>query len=210
MPTLLQDAANTTLRPETLRWNYVRCNNRKRWCKKPVKKGAKYLWWWMHQTRFRFWLRVRCRAYGSVQLTICDEEEQKKRVARWRCVRYTSYGSLGWTFVIRQHKETTSQIKVCAIYGMRFTRMNYLLWAKRTEMVQYNKICVIRGKHVCNHKCVRRRIITQTIAANKPCVLWVNAWWYTIVSDWWNHHRRVPRYGLCAMSLHTEQQHMYL
>ena len=51
---LLQDAANATLRSETLRRNCVRCHNRKRWCKKPVKKGAKRLRWRMHQTRFRF------------------------------------------------------------------------------------------------------------------------------------------------------------
>ena len=31
--------------------------------------------------------------------------------------------------------------------------------------------CVIRGKQVCNLKCVRRPIITPTIAANKPCEL---------------------------------------
>ena len=36
-------------------------------------------------------------------------------------------------------KETVSQIKVCAMYDMRFTRMNCLRWDKRTEMVQYNK-----------------------------------------------------------------------
>ena len=35
---LLQDAANATLRSETLRRNYVRCNNRKRRCKNTVKK----------------------------------------------------------------------------------------------------------------------------------------------------------------------------
>ena len=35
---LLQDAANATLRSETLRRNCVRCHNRKRWCKKPSKK----------------------------------------------------------------------------------------------------------------------------------------------------------------------------
>ena len=29
-------------------------------------------------------------------------------------------------FVIRQHKEMVSQIKVCAIYDMQFNRMNYL------------------------------------------------------------------------------------
>ena len=42
-PTLLQDAANATLRSQTLRRNHVQCNNRKRWCKKPVKKGVKCL-----------------------------------------------------------------------------------------------------------------------------------------------------------------------
>ena len=35
---LLQDAANATLRSETLRRNCVRCNNRKRRCKIPSKK----------------------------------------------------------------------------------------------------------------------------------------------------------------------------
>ena len=38
MATLQQDAANTTLRSETLRRNCVRCHNRKRWYKKPSKK----------------------------------------------------------------------------------------------------------------------------------------------------------------------------
>ena len=39
---LLQDAANVTLRSETLRRNCVRCNNRKWWCKNR-QKGAKRL-----------------------------------------------------------------------------------------------------------------------------------------------------------------------
>ena len=51
--TLLQDAANATLRSETLRRNCVRCNNRKWWCKNR-QKGAKLLRWRSHQTRFRF------------------------------------------------------------------------------------------------------------------------------------------------------------
>ena len=93
---LLQDTANATLRSETLRLKCVRCNNRKRSCKKR-QKGAKRLQWWMHQTRFRFLLRVWCRAYGSVKLTICDDEEQKKRAARCRRVRCRAYSSLGWT-----------------------------------------------------------------------------------------------------------------
>ena len=35
---VLQDATNATLKSETLRRNCVRCNNRKRWCKRTVKK----------------------------------------------------------------------------------------------------------------------------------------------------------------------------
>ena len=35
---LLQDAANATLRSETLRRNYVRCHNHKWWCKNPSKR----------------------------------------------------------------------------------------------------------------------------------------------------------------------------
>ena len=39
---------------------------------KTVKKGAKRLWWRMHQTRFRFQLRVRRWAYGWSTRTVCD------------------------------------------------------------------------------------------------------------------------------------------
>ena len=121
-------------------------------------------------------------------------------------IRFSSINCLGWGGT----KETGSQIKACAIYSIRFTRMNCVWWGNTMETVQLNKMCVIRSKQACNLKCVRRPIITQTIAANKPCVFGANAWWYIIVSDWWNHHRQVPRHGPCAMSLHTEQQHMYL
>ena len=38
-------------------------------------------------------------------------------------------------------------------------------------MVQYIKMCVIRGERVCNQKCVRRPIITHTIASNKTYVI---------------------------------------
>ena len=50
---LLQDAANATLRSKTLRRNCVRCHNCKWWCK-TCQKGAKRLRWWMHQTQFKF------------------------------------------------------------------------------------------------------------------------------------------------------------
>ena len=105
-------------------------------------------------------------------------------------------------------KETVSQIKVCAIYGMQFTRMNCSCWDMRAEMVQMNKMCVKRGKHVCNRKRVRRPITTQTITANKPCVLWANDCSYTIVSDWWKHHRRVPLFSPCAMWFSLSAQHL--
>ena len=133
-------------------------------------------------------------------------------------------------------KETGSQMKVCAIYSIRFTRMNYLWlgntketvsqikgvcdirhgftrmnclrWDMRTETVQLNKMCVIRGKQVCNRKRVGRPITTQTITANKPSVLWANDCWYTIVSDWWKHHRRVPLFSPCVMWFSLSPHHL--
>lgn len=128
-------------------------------------------------------------------------------------------------------KETGSQMKVCAMYNIRFTqmnclwlgntketvsqikgvcdtRMNCLRWDMRTEMVQMNKMCVIRGKQVYNRKRVRRPITRHTITANKPCVLWANDCSYTIVSDWWKHHRRVPLFSPCAMWFSLSAQHL--
>ena len=101
-------------------------------------------------------------------------------------IRFSSINCLRWGGT----KETCSQMKACAIHIIRFTRMNCLwlgntketvsirftrmncLWlGNRTETVQYNKMCVIRDKQVCNQKCVRRPIITQTIASNKTYVI---------------------------------------
>ena len=109
---------------------------------------------------------------GSVQWTVWDEEEQKKRAARWRHVRYTAYGSVGWIgWDQATQKKRPARSMVCAMYIIRFTRMNCLWLGKRTETVQYNKMCVIRGKQVCNQKCARRPIITQTIASSKTYVI---------------------------------------
>ena len=99
-------------------------------------------------------------------------------------------------------------MNVCGIYGIQFTRMNCLRWAKRTEMVQLNKMFVIRGKQVCNRKCVGRPIRTQTVPINKPCVLWAKDCWYTIVSDWWKHHRRVPLFSPCAIWFSLSAHHL--
>ena len=91
---------------------------------------------------------------------------------------------------------------------MRFTRMNCLRWDMRTETVQMNKMCRIRGKQVCNRKHVRRPITTQTITANKSCVLWANDCWYTIVSDWWKCQQWVPLFSPCAMWFSLSAQHL--
>ena len=110
-------------------------------------------------------------------------------------------------FVIRQHKRNGQPDQgVCDI---QITRMNCLRWDKRTEMVQLNKMCVIRGIQVCNRKRVRRPITTQMITANKPCVLWANDCWHTIVSGWWKHHRRVPLCSPCAMWFSLSTQHLH-
>lgn len=58
----------------------------------------------MHQTQFIFWLHVRCRAYSSLQLTVCDEEEQKNGLAdEGVCdIQHTVHSDE--LFVIRPHK----------------------------------------------------------------------------------------------------------
>ena len=118
--------------------------------------------------------------------------------------RFSSIYCLRWGGT----KETGSQMKACAIHIIQFTRMNCLYWAKRTEMVQLNKMRVIHDKQVCSRKRVGRPITTQTITANKPCVLWANDCWYTIVSDWWKHHRQVPLFSPCAMWFSLSAQHL--
>ena len=147
-------------------------------------------------------------------------------------IRFSLVNCLRWGGI----KDTGSQMKACAIHSIWFTRMNYLwlgntketvsqikgvcdiqlavhsdeLFALRheTETVQMNKMCVIRGKQVCNRKHVRRPITTQTITANKPCVLWANDCWYTIVRDWWKHHWRVPLFSPCAMWFSLSAQYL--
>ena len=147
-------------------------------------------------------------------------------------IRFTRMNCL-W---LGKTKEKGSHMKVCAIYIIRFTQMNYLwlgntketvsqikgvcdirhavhsdeLFALRHENrnVQMNKMCVIRGKQVCNRKCGRGPITTQTITPIKMCVLWANDCWYTIVSDWWKHHRRVPLFSQCAMWFSLSAHHL--
>ena len=132
------------------------------------------------------------------------ETGSQMKVCAIYSIRFTRMNCL-W---LGNTKEMVSQIKVCAMYDMRFTWMNCLRWDMGTEMVQLNKMCVIRSKQVCNRKCVTRLITTHTITANKPCVLWANDCWYTIVSDWWNHHQRVPLFSPCAMRFALSAQHL--
>ena len=47
---------------------------------------------------------MRCRAYGSVQLTVCDEEEQKKRQPDEGVCHIQHTVHSDELFVIRQHK----------------------------------------------------------------------------------------------------------
>ena len=52
--------------------------------------------------------------------------------------------------------KTVSQIKVCVIYGIRFTWTNCFRLGNTTEMVQLNKMCVIRDKKA-------RRLIREQV-----------------------------------------------
>ena len=65
------------------------------------------------------------------------------------------------------------QMRVCAIYGMQFTRINCVLLGNTMETIQLNNMCVIRGKQVCDQKCVRRLIITQRLLLISPVICFV-------------------------------------
>ena len=109
-------------------------------------------------------------------------------------------------FVIREHKRNGQPDQRC----VRYTTCGSLEWTICVETWEQkrNKMCVIRGKYVCNRKRVQRPITIQMITANKPCVLWANDCWYTTVSDWWKHHRRVPLFSPCAMWFSSSAQHL--
>ena len=102
-------------------------------------------------------------------------------------IRFSSINYLRWGGT----KEMGSQMEVCAVYNIPFTQMNYLWLGNTKETVSQINVCAIYDIQVPNQKCVRRPIITYRISANKSCVLWANVCWYTIVNDWWIHHRRV-------------------
>ena len=72
-------------------------------------------------------------------------------------------------------KETVSQIKVCVMYDMRFTRMNCLRWDKRIETVQYNKYhkyCKVQIQRLQrpNSNIANRVISEKGLAADKSCM----------------------------------------
>ena len=106
----------------------------------------------------------RCKTFA---MTNASDMVQYLVACAMQGIRFSSINCLGWGGT----KEMRSQMKACAIYNIRFTRMNCVWLGNTMEMVQLNKMCVIRGKQVHNQKCVRRPIITQTIAAYKPCEL---------------------------------------
>ena len=148
---ILQDAAYVTLRSETLRWNCVRCHNRKRWCKKSCQKRCKTFV--MEDASNTVQILVACAMQGirfssikRLQWGGIKETGSQMEVCAIYSIRFTRMNYL-W---LGNRKETVSQIKVCVMYDMRFTRMNCLRWDKRTETVQYNKMFVIRGKQFCN------------------------------------------------------------
>ena len=88
----------------------------------------------------------------------------------YTCLSHITHIFLSWT------------VSVLLAQSKHFSRVNCLPWAKRMETVQFNEMCVIRGKQVCDQKYVRRPIITQTIAANKMCLLCVGIAYRTTTS----------------------------
>ena len=58
-------------------------------------------------------------------------------------------------FAMSVTTETVSQMKVCVIYGIQFTLMNYLLLGKATETVSQIKVCVIYDIRFSRMNCFR-------------------------------------------------------
>ena len=168
---LLQDAANATLRSETLRetmCDAIIANGGVRELSKMSKTFS------MTDASNTVQILVACAMQGIRFSSInylrwggTKETGSQMKVCAIYNIRFTRMNCL-W---LGNTKETVSQIKVCAISGIRVTWMNCLLWAKRTGTVQFNRMCAIHGKRVYKQKCVRRPIITQMIASNKTCVL---------------------------------------
>ena len=114
---LLQDAANATLRSETLRRNCVRCHNRKRWCKKTRQKRCKTFA--MAEPSNTVQILVACAMHG---------------------IWFSSINCLRWGGT----KETGSQMEVCAIYSIRFTRMNSVIRQHKINGQPDQRVCDIR------------------------------------------------------------------
>ena len=132
---LLRDAANATLWSETLWRNYVRCINRKQWCKK---------------------LSKRCKTFA---MTDGSNTVQILVACAMQGIRFSSINCLRWG----RTKETGSQMKVCAIYVIQFTRMNCLWLGNTKETVSQIKVCAIEGKQFTRSNCLRWAGRTQTV-----------------------------------------------
>ena len=139
----MQDAANLTLRSETLRETV---------CDAIIANGAvwkpseMYKTFAMKDASNTFQIFVACAMKGIWFSSInclrwggTKETDSQMKACAIHSIRFTRMNCL-W---LGNTKEMVSQIKVCAIYDMRFTRTNCLRWHKRTETVQLNKTCVL-------------------------------------------------------------------
>ena len=64
-----------------------------------------------------------------------------------------------------------SHIDVCAIYGIQFAPMNYVLLGNATETASQIKVCVIYGIRFTRTNCFRLGKRTETVHLNKMCVI---------------------------------------
>ena len=115
--TLLQDAANATLRSETLRENV---------CDAIIANGG---------------VRNSSKMCSTFAMT---DASNTVRILVACAMQGIWFNSINY-FRRARTKETGSQMKVCAIYNIRFTRMNYLWLGNTKEMVNQIKVCVIEG-----------------------------------------------------------------
>ena len=111
----MQDAANTTLRSETLRETM---------CDAIIANGA--VW-------------KPSEMYKTFAMTDASNTVQVLVACAMKGIRFTSISCLWWGGT----KETGSHMKACAIHSIRFTRMNGLSLGNTKEMGSQMKVCAI-------------------------------------------------------------------
>ena len=133
---LVQDAANVTLRSETL-WETV--------CNAIIANGG---------------VREPLKMSKTCAMMDASNTVQVLVACAMKGIRFSSINCLWWGGT----KETGSQMKACAIHIIWFTQMNYLWLGHTKEKVSQIKVSVIEVIHFKRMNCLRLGNTTETVS----------------------------------------------